>query len=140
MSAYTSTRIRLTDPSRVVCANCYTQDPDRRYVDFGAAYEGPVLPASVNVAGAIGVSVDDLVLSEGCLAEAAELVGLQDTTEGQRENERLERQCREAEDQLAAVLAHGEQLRACLRSARTLAEVGAETRRRSSRPRPKADG
>lgn len=45
------------------CASCFQQEPVR-YVDFEAAFDGPVLP------GAIPVAIDDLILCENCLKEA----------------------------------------------------------------------
>jgi hypothetical protein len=52
------------------CAACYGQYGDRRYVDFEAAYDGPVLE------GAIKVAIDDLVICENCLTAAAKMIGL----------------------------------------------------------------
>jgi len=52
------------------CAACYGQYTDRRYVDFEAAYDGPVLD------GAIKVAIDDLVICEHCLQAAAKMIGL----------------------------------------------------------------
>lgn len=49
------------------CASCYQQDPVR-YVDFEAAYDGPVIP------GAPHVTVDDLIICENCLGSAFALL------------------------------------------------------------------
>lgn len=50
------------------CASCF-QQLDGRYVDFEAAYDGPVLP------GAAGpLPVDDLIICERCLESAFSLI------------------------------------------------------------------
>lgn len=49
------------------CVSCYQQDPIR-YVDFEAAYDGPLIPGSPRV------SVDDLIICENCLAYAFALL------------------------------------------------------------------
>lgn len=57
------------------CASCFGQ-PDGRYVDFEAAYDGPVIPGSPNAC------VDDLIICERCLGEAFSLLdpqGLKET-------------------------------------------------------------
>jgi len=59
------------------CASCYQQDPVR-YVDFEAAYDGPVIPGSPRV------TVDDLIICENCLGSAFALLdpqGLKQTIE-----------------------------------------------------------
>jgi len=58
------------------CASCFGT-PDGRYVDFEAAYDGPVIPGTPEP-----VPVDDLILCEGCLQEAFDLLdpqGLKET-------------------------------------------------------------
>lgn len=56
------------------CASCGSQDPEARYVDFDAAWDGPV----VNPEDGIKMQIDDLVVCENCLKEASALVGLVD--------------------------------------------------------------
>lgn len=56
------------------CASCGSQDPKARYVDFDAAWDGPV----VNPEDGIKMQIDDLVVCENCLKEASALVGLVD--------------------------------------------------------------
>lgn len=56
------------------CASCGSQDPGARYVDFDAAWDGPV----VNPEDGIKMQIDDLVVCENCLKEASALVGLVD--------------------------------------------------------------
>lgn len=61
------------------CASCYQQDPVR-YVDFEAAYDGPVIPGSP-----ASIPIDDLILCENCLKEAFALIdpeNLKETVEG----------------------------------------------------------
>lgn len=46
------------------CASCYQQE-SVRYVDFEAAYDGPVIPGAP-----AHIAIDDLVLCENCLNTA----------------------------------------------------------------------
>lgn len=57
------------------CASCFQQD-DVRYVDFEAAYDGPVIPGSP-----ANIPVDDLVLCENCLKTAFNLLDPQGKNE-----------------------------------------------------------
>lgn len=50
------------------CAACYQADP-LRYVDFEAAYDGPVIPGSP-----AHIAIDDLVICENCLNTAFNLL------------------------------------------------------------------
>lgn len=62
------TRIAATPPP--YCASCYgAYGPERRYVDFEAAYDGAVVPGAP-----ANQPVDDLVLCENCLNEAFTLL------------------------------------------------------------------
>ncbi|NBV77855.1 hypothetical protein EBR66_06845 [bacterium] len=49
------------------CASCYSFTSER-LVDFGAAFDGPVLET--------GMQIDDLVLCEGCVLSAANALSL----------------------------------------------------------------
>jgi hypothetical protein len=71
-------RIRLADVAPPACSSCYGAKPTERHVDFGAAYDGPVVPLgdSDNVVGLVGHSIDDLLICEECLSAAAALLGL----------------------------------------------------------------
>lgn len=60
---------RLASPPPSACAACFGQYPDRRHVDFEAAYDGPVLE------GAARVAIDDLIVCENCLADGARILG-----------------------------------------------------------------
>lgn len=53
------------------CSACFGAYHDRQHVDFEAYYDGPVIEGSVRVA------IDDLVLCELCLENAANLLGFE---------------------------------------------------------------
>lgn len=55
---------RLADKRPPYCSGCFGH-PEGRYVDFEAAYDGPVVPGAP-----ANQPVDDLILCEGCLKEA----------------------------------------------------------------------
>jgi hypothetical protein len=57
--------------------------PRPRYVDFDAAYDGPVLEHMID--GAPRISVDDLVICEKCLGAAARLLGFEPAEETREE-------------------------------------------------------
>lgn len=72
-----ATQIHLAETPPVACASCYGQYPDLRHVDFGAAFDGPVLnQTDVLVSGMTNVQIDDLIICEECLRAAAALIGL----------------------------------------------------------------
>lgn len=74
MSIQVAERIPRLSEMPMFCASCGSQDPQARYVDFDAAWDGPV----VNPDDGIKMQIDDLVICEGCLKEASRLVGLVD--------------------------------------------------------------
>lgn len=63
---------RLADPAPAYCAACFQAKPGTAHVDFGAAYDGPVL------ADAAGVrqSIDDMVVCAECVREAARVLAI----------------------------------------------------------------
>lgn len=69
---------KLADSPPAYCASCFNAPgPDHRFVDFEAAYDGPVIPGTP-----VPVPVDDLVICEGCLQEAFTILdpqGLKET-------------------------------------------------------------
>jgi hypothetical protein len=69
-------RIHLAEPAPPHCSGCFQQKPQTRHVDFGAAYDGPALPALEGSVGVVAHVIEDLILCEDCLATAAEVVGL----------------------------------------------------------------
>ena len=65
--------MRLADPRPPYCACCYqapTVDQRKVYVDYEAAYDGPVIPGASEP-----VVIDDMILCEDCVKAAARLVG-----------------------------------------------------------------
>lgn len=71
-------RIHLAEPSPPYCAACYQAVPGKRHVDFGSSTDGPVLPSLGDVVGLVGHTIDEVVICETCIAEAAKLIGLED--------------------------------------------------------------
>jgi hypothetical protein len=73
--------MRIADTPPAFCAGCYGQYPDRRHVDFEAAWDGPVFEGEGVHTGDGGarsklpVGIDDLVICEDCLKSAAKLLG-----------------------------------------------------------------
>ncbi len=63
----------------VACAACGGQYIDRRHVDFGSAWDGPVInQLEVAVNGAIAMAIDDLIVCENCVRNAAEVLKMDD--------------------------------------------------------------
>ncbi len=83
---------KFADSTPPYCASCYGR-PDGRYIDFEAAYDGPVIP------GAPHTTVDDLILCEGCLKEAFAIL---DPEEQRERIAELEGQLQEKESEIAA--------------------------------------
>jgi hypothetical protein len=69
-------RIQIAQPPPPHCSGCYQARPEDRHVDFGASYDGPVLPAMEDAVGVVGHSIDELILCEACVTQAATLLGL----------------------------------------------------------------
>jgi len=63
------TKIALSPPA--VCAACHSAKPHSRHIDYEAVIEGPVL----RDAGAL-VTIDDLIICEDCIREAAQLLAI----------------------------------------------------------------
>jgi hypothetical protein len=76
-----SPQMKIASPNPPHCASCYQAKSPERHVDFGAAYDGPVMAGDPDVEGQVTVAIDDLIVCETCLKEAAELVGLGDVEE-----------------------------------------------------------
>jgi hypothetical protein len=70
---------RLHEFAPTHCAACFSQNFSLRHVDFEAAYDGPVL-----VAEDMRPQIDELIMCEQCLAEAAQVLGWE--TEDTRED------------------------------------------------------
>lgn len=69
-------RIQVASPAPPRCSGCFSAKPQQTHVDFGASYDGPMVPAVENVSGLVGHSIDELILCEDCLVTAAKLIGL----------------------------------------------------------------
>jgi hypothetical protein len=69
-------RIHLADLAPPHCSGCFQQKPQTPHVDFGAAYDGPAVPALEDTVGVVAHVIEDLILCEDCLATAAGLIGL----------------------------------------------------------------
>lgn len=87
--------MRLADVTPTHCSACFTQRTSDRHVDFEAAWDGPTVP------GAQLVSIDDLVLCESCLREAAALVGCVDNSAAAARVQEAEDRARELAERLA---------------------------------------
>jgi hypothetical protein len=83
-------RIHLADPAPPHCSGCFQQKPQERHVDFGAAYDGPVVPALEGTVGVVGHVIEDLILCETCIAEAGKLVDLGNAAALTAERDQLE--------------------------------------------------
>lgn len=83
--------MKIAETPPVVCSACYGQYPQRRHVDFDSAWDGPVFNQEIDTGDGgkrdkIENSIDELVLCENCLADAAKLLGFG----GPRALERIE--------------------------------------------------
>lgn len=96
-------KIHIAEVNPPRCSSCYSQKPDLRHVDFSAYYDGPVVPAAEGE-GVVQVAIDDLVICEQCLKEAAELVGMGDTEREREEIQRLRYELEAAAEREAAAV------------------------------------
>ena len=73
--------MRVAETPPAFCSACFGQYPDRRHVDFDVAWDGPTVPGGVmtpeGVQSGITVTIDDMVVCDGCLTAAGRLVGLE---------------------------------------------------------------
>lgn len=84
-------RIHLETPSPPCCAACYQAVPEKRHVDFGASTDGPVTNVlSPDRVGVVGHVIDEIIICETCITEAAKLLGLGDAVELLAQVEQLE--------------------------------------------------
>lgn len=128
-------KIRLAPVPPVACSSCGGQYTDRRHVDFGAAWDGPMISAGDESRGVIGHAVDDLIVCEDCLRDAAKLLGWQDITALQTAFDDLRRHQDQVGVRLASALEHVESLERAARSRDRLEEVLRPPRRGPGRPR-----
>lgn len=104
---FEATRIRLASPPPSHCSACFGAYPQRRHVDFGASYDGPVLE---NVAGGVPASIDELVICEDCLATAAKVIGYADATAKDGQIAQQTAQLQEVTERLAGAMAYANKL------------------------------
>lgn len=109
--------IRLTDVAPPYCSACFGPKITERHVDFGAAWDGPVVPSLQHVVGVVGHTIDDLVICEECVIRAARLLGLTRNDELERQNAQLEAANSELHNRIDALTDQGaavERVRAAL--------------------------
>lgn len=70
------------------CVGCYQQKPDKRHVDFDAAFDGPTFDMP-EVGHGIRMQIDDLILCEDCITHAGKLIGLVNADALKEENQEL---------------------------------------------------
>lgn len=75
--------MRVADRRPPYCAGCF-QAKQCGFVDFDAAYDGPVIPGTPTP-----VPIDDLILCEDCVRRAAELLDLHGEEKTIRELEQI---------------------------------------------------
>jgi hypothetical protein len=119
---FEATKIRLASPPPSYCSSCYGQYTERRHVDFGAAYDGPVLEG---VEGGVPASIDDLVICEECLAAAAKVIGYDDAAKLNEQIAAQADQLGELTERLAGAMAYANKLEAALQSKPEPAKRGA---------------
>lgn len=95
-------RIHPTTPPPA-CSACY-QHSDRQHVDFGAAYDGPVVPGQTDVALVTTVSIDDLIICEDCLGTAARHLGYTLDEEKEAQITSLQQQNTDLRERVAAAV------------------------------------
>jgi hypothetical protein len=123
-------KIHLAETPPVACSSCGGQYTDRRHVDFGAGWDGPMV-APGDVAGGKMVAVDDLILCEECVTFAATLVGMGDVAEHEQRIDRLNERLTDTGQRLGKALDALEKLK-------TAVSAVEQVKRPPGRPR-KAD-
>lgn len=63
--------MNLAEQPPPYCSSCYGAYPERPHIDFEATWDGPVIDHEAGTRQAI----DDLIVCEECLAQAAGLLG-----------------------------------------------------------------
>jgi hypothetical protein len=107
-------RIAIAQPAPAHCSGCYQHKPQETHVDFGAAYDGPVVPALAGSVGVVGHSIDELVLCSTCIQTAAALIGLSDQGPLIAERDQLEAGNRTLRGELAGYRDYVERLEAAV--------------------------
>lgn len=93
-------KVRLTETPPVRCSSCFGQYPDRRHVDFGAAWDGPTVAPDPGVVGGKAQAIDDLIICDECVTVAAGLLGLEDPGDTRRHVAEVEAQADELRERL----------------------------------------
>src|SRR4051794_23314642 len=65
-------RIHISEPAPPHCSSCFSAKPQTTHVDFGAAWDGPVIEGE----GVVQHVIDDLIICADCIRTAGRLVGL----------------------------------------------------------------
>jgi hypothetical protein len=107
-------RIHIASPAPAHCSGCFQQKPQTQHVDFGAAYDGPAVPALEGTVGVVAHVIEDLILCEDCLTTAASLVGLVRAEKLIAERDQLEAANRELVAQTYALENYRDKLIAAL--------------------------
>lgn len=121
--------MKITD-TPAYCASCYAQKPEQRHVDLDAAYDGPVLEGSVRVA------IDDLILCEECLTQAAGLIGLVNPGDQAAELERFRAQVAEQDERLLRQKTYVDRLEEAVAAKPAPAKAAARGRRPNAAKAP----
>jgi hypothetical protein len=111
--------VKVCDTPPPFCASCYGQYTDLRHVDLEASYDGPVVEGGIigedmQVQDKIKVSIDELVLCETCLSEAAALIGL--TSDAGTRMAELAQRNQEQAERLLGLQAYVDQLEKAITS------------------------
>lgn len=64
--------MKLANTPPAYCSSCFNQDPQALHVDMEAYWDGPVTEPKGD--GHDAVAIDDLILCEACVREAASLL------------------------------------------------------------------
>lgn len=100
----------------VVCSACLqspaAHSPKIQYIDFNAAYDGPVVQDPERPATELGVYIEKIVICENCVREAARHLGMEDAESTKQESaawrdyaEQLEEDAK-AKDRAVSNLSH----------------------------------
>jgi len=92
------------------CSGCHGQTPDYRHIDFESYWDGPVL----DLANGMKQCIDDLILCEQCVKEAAHMLGWMDAKRQQLETKRLQDELETAQQNIAKLERHSRALAAAL--------------------------
>jgi len=97
-------RIRLleTQDNPPHCSSCFQGKPQSRHVDFGAAWDGPVIQGE----GVVQHQIDDLIICEACLRDAGRQVNLGDVERVTEELRNAERENDDLMEQLRGLKAY----------------------------------